>query len=70
MKLKTLYAFSVMGLVFAGFGSGWITLSHILALPMDKLTVIGASFLMVGMAVIIATLSTIKKIDLLIEEEK
>ncbi len=69
MKLKTLYSFSVVGILLTGFGGGWIVLSQILQRPVDSLTAIGAAFAMIGMAVMISTLSTIKKIDLIIEDE-
>ena len=69
MKLKTLYSFSVIGILLTGFGGGWIVLSQILRLPLDYLTAIGAGFAMVGMAIMISTLSTIRKIDLIIEDE-
>ena len=70
MKLKTLYSFSVLGILLTGFGGGWIVLSQILKLPIDHLTAIGATFAVVGMAIMISTLSTIRKIDLIIEDEK
>ena len=70
MKLKHLYSFSVVGILFLGFGSGWIALSQILSLPITWLTWVGAITAMVGMAIMISTLSTIRKIDLIIEDEK
>ena len=69
MKLKHMYAFSVIGLILLGFGSGWITLTQILSLPINKLTAVGAGMAMTGMAITIYTLSTIRKIDLIVEDE-
>ena len=69
MKLKHMYALSVIGLILLGFGSGWITLTQILSLPINKLTAVGGASAMVGMAITIYTLSTIRKIDLIIEDE-
>ena len=69
MKLKNMYALSVIGLILLGFGSGWITLTQILSLPINKLTAVGAGMAMIGMAITIYTLSTIRKIDLIVEDE-
>lgn len=68
MKLKTLYYFSVLGILLTGFGGGWIVLSQLLHLPITYLTAIGATTAATGMAIMISTLSTIRKIDLIIEE--
>ena len=69
MKLKHMYSLSIIGLILLGFGSGWITLSQILSLPITKLTAIGAVTAMIGMGITIYTLSTIRKIDLIVEDE-
>ena len=68
MKIKHLYSFSVIGIFLLGFSGGWITLTQILSLPINNMTVIGAVMGMVGMGITIYTLSTIKKIDLIIED--
>ena len=69
MKLKTIYSLSTVGLLLTGFGGGWIALSQILNLPMTFLTIIGVVSASVGMGIMISALSTIKKIDLIVEEE-
>lgn len=51
------------------FGAGWVALSHIVSIsPINVLTLTGLILLCVGMGITIKTLSTIKKIDLVIEE--
>lgn len=68
MKLKHTYSLSVIGILLAGFGCGWITLSQILSLPLTNLTIIGATAAVVGLAIMISTLSTIRKIEIEVED--
>ena len=68
MKLKHLYILSIIGIFLAGFGGGWIVISQILSLPLSKLTIIGVSFASVGLGIMISTLRTIGKIDVIIED--
>lgn len=68
MKLKSLYSLSVFGILLLGFGAGWIALSQIIGLPRTNLDVIGLGSAAVGIAIMIKTLSTIRKIDLIIED--
>lgn len=70
MKLKLLYPLSIIGVFLGGFGGGWVALSQILSLPMDNLSIVGVTMATVGLAIMIYTLSTIRKIDLIIEDEK
>lgn len=69
MKLKLLYQLSTVGVFLAGFGGGWITLSQVLSLQMDYLSIVGVTMATVGLAIMIYTLSTIRKIQVIIEDE-
>ena len=69
MKLKNLYSLSIFGIFLTGFGGGWILLSQILELQRSSLDAIGLGAAAVGIAIMIKTLSTIKKIDIVIEDE-
>ena len=69
MKLKNLYSLSIFGIFLTGFGGGWILLSQILELQRSTLDAIGIGTAAVGIAIMIKTLSTIKKIDIVIEDE-
>ena len=69
MKLKNLYSLSIVGIFLTGFGGGWILLSQILELQRSTLDAIGLGTAALGIAIMIKTLSTIKKIDIVIEDE-
>ena len=69
MKLKNLYSLSIFGIFLTGFGGGWILLSQILELHRSSLDAIGLGTAAIGIAIMIKTLSTIKKIDVVIEDE-
>ena len=69
MKLKNLYSLSVFGIFLTGFGGGWILLSQILELQRSNLDAIGLGTAAIGIAIMIKTLSTIRKIDIVIEDE-
>ena len=69
MKLKNLYSLSIFGIFLTGFGGGWILLSQILELQRSSLDAIGLGTAALGIAIMIKTLSTIKKIDVVIEDE-
>jgi len=69
MKLKHQYVFGLIGLVFTAFGSGMLFLSITLGIP--SITIINATALIMiglGFAIMIKFLSTIKKIDIYIED--
>ena len=69
MKLKNLYSLSIFGIFLTGFGGGWILLSQILELQRSSLDAIGLGTAAIGIAIMIKTLSTIRKIDIVIEDE-
>lgn len=69
MILKNLYSLSIVGIFLAGFGGGWILLSQILDLQRSNLDAIGLGTAAVGIAIMIKTLSTIKKIDIMIDDD-
>ena len=69
MKLKNLYSLSVVGIFLTGFGGGWILLSQILDLQRSTLDAVGLGTAAIGIIIMIKTLSTIRKIDIVIEDE-
>lgn len=69
MKLKHQYVFGLIGLVFTAFGGGMLFLSITLGIP--PITIINATaFIIIGLgfAIMIKFLSTIKKIDIFVED--
>jgi len=69
MKLKHQYLFGLIGLVFASFGAGMLFLSIILGI--SSISTINAFALIIiglGFAMMIKLLSTIKKIDVFVED--
>ena len=70
MKTKNEYVFGLVGLIFTSFGSGILFLSIILGIP--PITIINAvAFILIGLgfAIMIKFLSTIRKIDIYVEED-
>jgi len=68
MKLKNLYLFSIIGILSTGFGFGWLALLQLINIPFSPLHAYGLGFAGIGLVIIIKTLSTIKKIELVIDE--
>ena len=70
MKLKHQYFVSVIGIVLSSYGSGWVMLSTFLGVPLiSTVNAIGLIIAGLGLAIVIKTLSTINKIELIVEEE-
>ena len=70
MNLKNLYIYSLSGwaLMFSGFG--WLALAHLIQInPLSIIVWIGATVTVVGIAIVIKTLSTIRKIDLVFDTD-
>lgn len=70
MKTKNEYVFGLFGLIFTSFGGGILFLSIILSIP--PITTINAvAFILIGLgfAIMIKFLSTIRKIDIFVEED-
>jgi|TARA_B100000470_G_C19765116_1_gene380265 hypothetical protein len=61
--MKKLYSLSIIGFVLMSFGHGWLVLSLIIGMPMNILTIIGVIITAIGSAIVIKTLSTLKKIQ-------
>jgi len=71
MKLKHQYALSMVGLASLMFGAGWIVLSRVVDYPpISMVSAVGLILAGLGLAILIKTLSTIEKIDLIIDEEE
>jgi hypothetical protein len=69
MKLKYQYALSMIGIALGSFGTGWLVLSKSLGIQdLSNVNAFGLIVTGLGLAILIKTLSTIKKIDLIIEE--
>jgi hypothetical protein len=68
MNLKKLYIISLAGWAMLCFGIGWISLLEILNLPLTELTAIALAITFVGLGIVVKTLSTVKKIEVLIED--
>lgn len=59
----------MLGMAIGMFGGGWLALSIALGIPnLSTVNAFGVILSGLGLAIIIKTLSTIKKIDLIIEE--
>lgn len=69
MKLKHQYLFGLVGLVITSFGAGMLFLSIILNISSIS-TVNAFALIMIGLgfAMMIKLLSTIKKIDIFVED--
>ena len=69
MKLKHQYTFGLVGLVITSFGGGMLFLSIILGIP-DISTVNAFALITIGLgfAMMIKLLSTIKKIDVFVDD--
>ena len=69
MKLKNFYTLSIIGIILASFGGGWLGLAHATQERSLELNLVGIIAAFVGMAIIIKTLSTIKNITIAVEDE-
>lgn len=69
MKLKHQYTFGLLGLIFTSFGGGMLFMSIVIGIP--QITTINAAALILiglGFAIMIKFLSTIKKIDVFVDD--
>lgn len=70
MKLKHQYVMAMSGFLLLAFGGGWMGLATYLNIPpISVISAIGLIFAGLGLAITIKMLSTIKKVEILIDDE-
>ena len=70
MKLKYQYTMAMGGFLLLAFGGGWMALAAFLNVPpISTVSAIGLIFTGLGLAIIIKMLSTIKQVEIMIDED-
>jgi len=69
ISLKAQYLFGTVGFILMAFSGGMVTMGSVVGYPpISYLSAVMMSMFMVGMAITIKMLSTMKKIEFLVEE--
>jgi len=70
LNLKNLYIFSLSGWALMFSGLGWLALAHLVQInSFNVIMWVGLVVTITGLAIVIKTLSTIRKIDLVFDTE-